>query len=72
MFLVTPSQYINRSTVLQYCIALLQFAFLQFLRHTLPAYSTVSTQSVLHNFRNLPRAGEIIIIIHPQGISSVE
>jgi len=35
-------------------------------------YSTVSTQSVLHNFRNLPRAGEIIIIIHSQGISFVE
>jgi len=71
MFLVTPSQYMNMSTVLQYCIALLQFAFLQFLRHSLSVYSTVPTQSMVAQFQNLPRAGEIIIIIHPQGIASV-
>jgi hypothetical protein len=70
IFLLTPSHDSNWSTVLHCCLPFLQLASCSFFDTVFVFTVTFPSQSELHNFRNLAR--RIIIIIHPQGVASVE
>jgi len=70
IFLLKPSHDTNWSTVLHCCLPFLQLASCSFFDTVFVFTVTFPSQSELHNFRNLAR--KIIIIIHPQGVASVE
>ena len=70
IFLVTPSHDTNWSAMLHFCLAFLLLASCSLCDTAFLFTTTFPSQSVLHDFSNFARG--IMIIIHPQGVASVE